>query len=258
MTAWLWRRFGYARLGGENAVVETKLHLEDNLKKKNQPKTLACIFQSGSQVKCWLESFTINQKQILIKRRQKIPHGLLKICCTSFSTKKSHISLGENSNFSLILLGWEEKWILRHHVPKFWKCHVDLKYMVCICKWSHGRCLPSEHQKNRTAYATKDCCLKTECNLTQGMKSGNTDDLKEFCFPYYFGFNDLHNQKFQQLMETLIASWGSDSPSTFWHEFWFAVKYMGNISHPQFLTNATLNSCVIRTCICLLKLKSWQ
>lgn len=47
------------------------------------------------------------------------------------------MSLGENSDFALMLLGREEKGILRHHVPKVWKCHEDLKYMVCICKCCH-------------------------------------------------------------------------------------------------------------------------
>lgn len=135
-------------------------------------KLLTSLYQSGFQVKCVLRAFYIDQNLILMKSRQKNKQCLASdlLLSLSFLLKgKSHMSLGENSNFSLMLLVWEEKWILRHHVPKFWKCRVDLEYMVCICKCCHMDIASSEHHKNRTAHATKDCCLKRECNLTQGL-----------------------------------------------------------------------------------------
>lgn len=110
---------------------------------------------------------------------------------------KSHMSLGENSNFSLMLLVWGEKWILRHHVPKFWKCHVDLKYMVCICKCCHMDV--ASHlsiTKPEQLIPPRTTVWRENVIWHKVSKSENTEDLKEVGFPYIFCFNNLDSLKY--------------------------------------------------------------
>lgn len=109
---------------------------------------------------------------------------------------KSHMSLGENSNFSLMLLVWEEKWILRHHVPKFWKCRVDLKYMVCICKCCHMDVASHLNTtKTEQLMPLRTNVWRENVIWQKVSKSENTEDLKEFSFPHLFGFNNLDSLK---------------------------------------------------------------
>lgn len=144
------------------------------------------------------ERFTINQNLILTKSRQKISNGLLQICfyVILFYWKENHMSLGENSNFSLMLLVWGKKWILRPHVPKFGKCHVDLKYMACIYKCCHMDVASHLNTtKTEQLMPPKTSVWRENVIWHKVSKSEITEDLKEFCFPYLLGFNNLDSLK---------------------------------------------------------------
>lgn len=87
-------------------LLKLKYTIKTTFKKKKKTTNLSLPAWISSQ-KC-AKSFTINQKQILTKRRQKnSPWFASDLLLTlSFLLKgKSHMSLGENSNFSLMLLG---------------------------------------------------------------------------------------------------------------------------------------------------------
>lgn len=114
-----------------------------------------------------------------------------------FSTERkvTHVLWG-NSNFSLMLLVWEEKWILRPLVPKFWKCCVDLKDMVCICKCCHMD-IASHLNTTKTEQLMPPRTTVWRQNVIwhKVLESENTEDWKEFSSPYLFGFNNLDSLK---------------------------------------------------------------
>lgn len=166
---------------------------------KKEKKSLTSLYQSKFQVKCVLRALQL----IRIwswwkadKNKEWLASDLF--LSLSFLLKgKSHMSLGENSNFSLMLLVWGEKWILRHHVPKFWKCHVDLKYMVCICKCCHMDV--ASHlsiTKPEQLIPPRTTVWRENVIWHKVSKSENTEDLKEVGFPYIFCFNNLDSLKY--------------------------------------------------------------
>lgn len=165
------------------------------LKKK---KSLTSLYQSKFQVKYVLRalrSIRIWSWWKADKNKQWLASDLF--LSLSFLLKgKSHMSLGENSNFSLMLLVWEEKWILRHHVPKFWKCHVDLKYMVCICKCCHMDIASHLSTSKKEHFIPPRTTVWREKVIWHKVaKSESTEDLKEFSFPYLLGLNNLDSLK---------------------------------------------------------------
>lgn len=151
---------------------------------------------------------------------------------------KSHISLGENSNFSLMLLVWEEKWILRHHVPKFWKCRVDLEYMVCICKCCHMDIASHLNTtKTEQLMPPRTAVWRENVIWHKVSKSENTEDLKEFCFPYIFGFNNLDSLNSTMTDKHINWEWGFGVTDTFWHNFVLYLNRWKAFFSPQISSN---------------------
>lgn len=123
--------------------------------------------------------------------------------------KVTHSPLGKNSNFSLMLLGWEEKRISRHHVPKYWKCHVDLKYMVCICKCRHvDGASHLNTTKTEQLMPPRTAIWRENVIWHKVLKSEKTEELREFSFPYLLALMIYTVSKVSMPDQHINREWG--------------------------------------------------